>query len=180
MAAYARVPGRGPGHYGVMEPRHSLLVRIGIGLGGTVLVIVGIVLLVLPGPGLLLVLAGLLVLAQAFPQVEKYVDPTARRARKAMEDSVSSPLRIAGSVLVGLALVGTGVAWGLRVFDWLPLPGWSTGSSLILSGLIALGLVAYSLHRVRTHPSAGPRSDGSPAVSGRATTAPASRGPRPG
>lgn len=131
------------------QPPPHLLKRIAFGIGGGALLIVGIALLVLPGPGLLLVLGGLLVLSEAFPTLDRYVDPVERRAMAAMEDSVASPLRVALSVLAGLALIASGIVWGLRVFSWLPLPGWSTGSSLILSGLILLGLVGYSYRRVR-------------------------------
>jgi hypothetical protein len=113
-----------------------------------VLLLAGIALLVLPGPGLLLVLAGLVVLGNEFPAVEKYIDPVQDRAMKAAEDSVSSPLRLTGSILAGLALMGAGVAWGL-LGDRVPLGGWPTGSSLILSGLILLGLLVYSYRRVQ-------------------------------
>src|ERR1044072_4529874 len=98
------------------------------------LTVVGVV--VLLGPGLLLVLAGLLILASEFPTLERYVDPVRDRAMKAAEDNVSSPLRIAGSVLAGLGLLAAGVLWGLRIPSWLPWAGWSTGSSLILSGIV--------------------------------------------
>ena len=116
-------------------------------VGGGLLLLVGIALLVLPGPGLLLVLAGLLVLSSQFPSVDKYVDPVQDRAMKAAEDSVSSPLRITLSVLFGLGMIGVGVAWGL-LGPRVPLGGWPTGSSLILSGLILLGLLVYSYRRV--------------------------------
>jgi hypothetical protein len=116
-------------------------------VGGGLLLLVGIALLVLPGPGLLLVLAGLLVLSNQFPSVDKYVDPVQDRAMKAAEDSVSSPLRITLSVLFGLGLIGVGVAWGV-LGPRVPLGGWPTGSSLILSGLILLGLLVYSYRRV--------------------------------
>ncbi|WP_214403237.1 PGPGW domain-containing protein [Pseudonocardia lacus] len=118
-------------------------------IAGGVLLVVGLALLVLPGPGLLLVLSGLLVLSNQFPSVERYVDPVQDRAMLAAEQSVSSPLRIAGSVLAGLVLVGAGVAWGL-LGPRVPLGGWPTGSSLILSGLILLGLLVYSYRRVAT------------------------------
>lgn len=122
--------------------------RVTIALVGAVVLLVGIALLVLPGPGLLLVLAGLLILASEFPALEKYVDPVRDRAMKAAEDSVSSPLRIAGSVLAGLGLIAAGVIWGLRVFPWLPFPGWSTGSSLILSGIVLFALLGWSYRKV--------------------------------
>ncbi len=117
-------------------------------VGGGLLLLIGIALLVLPGPGLLLVLAGLLVLSSQFPSVDKYIDPVQRRAMLAAEQSVSSPLRLAGSVLAGLVLIGAGVTWGL-LGSLVPLGGWPTGFGLILSGLILLGLLGYSYRRVR-------------------------------
>ncbi|AXB48017.1 PGPGW domain-containing protein [Amycolatopsis albispora] len=121
--------------------------RILLTVAGVLILAIGIVLLVLPGPGLLLVLAGLLILASEFPKLERYVDPVRDRAMKAAEDSVSSPLRITGSVLAGLALIAAGVVWGL--VPGLPLAGWSTGTSLILSGIVLLVLLGYSYRRVR-------------------------------
>jgi hypothetical protein len=105
------------------------------------------VLLVLPGPGLLLVLAGLLVLANAFPAAQRFVDPVRKRAMQAAEESVSSPLRIAFSVGTGLVLIAAGVVWGLK--PDLPLGGWATGASLILSGIILLALLVVSYRRVQ-------------------------------
>jgi Putative transmembrane protein (PGPGW) len=122
--------------------------RVTKATAGGIVLLVGVALLVLPGPGLLLVLAGLLILASEFPALERYVDPVRDRAMKAAEDSVSSPLRIAGSVLCGLALFAAGIIWGLRVFPWLPLPGWSTGSSLILSGIVLFVLLGWSYRKV--------------------------------
>jgi hypothetical protein len=115
---------------------------------GSVLVLGGIVLLVLPGPGLLLVLAGLVLLAREFPAVNRYIGPVRARAMQAAEESVSSPLRITGSVLAALALVAAGVVWG--VVPGLPLGGWSTGSGLIISGFLLAGLLVWSHRRVAT------------------------------
>ncbi|OZM75262.1 hypothetical protein CFN78_00830 [Amycolatopsis antarctica] len=120
--------------------------RVTVAVVGAVLLAIGIALLVLPGPGLLLVLAGLVVLASEFPALERYVDPVRDRAMKAAEDSVASQLRIAGSVLAGLALVAAGIVWGLN--PDLPFGGWSAGSSLILSGFIIWGLLIWSYQRV--------------------------------
>ncbi len=118
------------------------------------MLLVGVALLVLPGPGLLLVLAGLVILASEFPSVERYIDPVQDRAMKAAEDSVSSPLRIAGSVLTGLALLAAGVVWGLA--PGLPLGGWATGSSLILSGVVLLALLVHSYRRVQARQAVDP------------------------
>lgn len=122
--------------------------RATVAVLGAVVLLVGIALLVLPGPGLLLVLAGLLILASEFPTLERYVDPVRDRAMKAAEDSVASPLRITGSVLAGLGLIAAGIIWGLRVFPWLPFAGWSTGSSLILSGIVLFALLWWSYRKV--------------------------------
>ena len=116
------------------------------GVVGAVLLVAGIALLVLPGPGLLLVLGGLLVLANGFPAAQRFVGPVERRAMHAAEESVSSPLRIVFSVGTGLVLIAAGIVWGLR--PDLPLGGWATGASLILSGLILLGLLVVSYRRV--------------------------------
>lgn len=123
------------------------LKRLTIAIAGGVVLLVGVALLVLPGPGLLLVLAGLLILASEFPALERHVDPVRDRAMKAAEDSVSSPLRIAGSVCAGLGLFAAGIVWGL--VPGLPLGGWSTGSSLILSGIILFALLIWSYRRVQ-------------------------------
>ncbi|CAM3810776.1 PGPGW domain-containing protein [Kibdelosporangium persicum] len=121
--------------------------RVTLTIVGGALVLVGAALLVLPGPGLLLVLAGLLILAGEFPTLEKYVDPVRDRAMKAAEDSVSTPLRIAWSVLAGLSLIAAGIVWG--TVDALPLSGWSTGSSLILSGIVLFVLLGWSYRKVQ-------------------------------
>ncbi|WP_240746942.1 PGPGW domain-containing protein [Cryptosporangium phraense] len=123
-----------------------MLKRVLVSLVGVVLLAVGVLLLVLPGPGLLLVLAGLLVLASEFPALEKYVDPVRERAMQAAEASVSSPLRLAGSIVFGAFLIGSGVVWGLN--SRLPFGGWGTGASLILSGLILWGLLVWSYRRI--------------------------------
>ena len=111
----------------------------------------GVAMLVLPGPGLLLVLAGLLVLANGFPKAQKFVAPVEKRAMQAAEESVSSPLRMVFSIGTGLVLIAAGVVWWM--VRSLPLSGWPTGVSLILSGLILLGLLVVSYRRVQAKKS---------------------------
>jgi hypothetical protein len=125
----------------------SSLKRIVLAVGGALVLVIGVALLVLPGPGLLLVLAGLLMLASVFPAVRRYVEPVRARAMRAAEQSVASPLRVAGSATVGLALIAAGIVWGL--VEWLPLHGWSTGSSLVLSGVVVFALLIWSYQRAR-------------------------------
>ncbi len=144
-------------------PRAGLVKKIVFGLGGGLLLVAGVALLVLPGPGLLLVLAGLILLANAFPAVQRFVAPVRKRAMAAMEESVSSPVRIAFSVGTGLVLIAAGIVWGLR--PDLPLGGWATGSGLIISGLILLALIVVSYRRVQQG-----RRTAQPAADGRSAT----------
>ncbi|OKI99980.1 PGPGW domain-containing protein [Kitasatospora sp. CB01950] len=120
--------------------------RVALGAAGIALISVGLVLLVLPGPGTLLLLAGLVLLARAIPALSRYVEPVRTKAMEGMEASVASRWRIAGSLLAGFGLIGAGVL--AAVVPTLPLAGWATGLSLMLSGLILLGLLVWSHRRV--------------------------------
>ncbi|MCF6522838.1 PGPGW domain-containing protein [Streptomyces sp. JJ36] len=131
-----------------MTPVRHVRRVFAVTLGG-VLLLVGTLLLVLPGPGLLLVLAGLIVLAREFPAVDRFIAPVRTRAMQAAAESVSSRWRIAASACVALCLVAAGIACGL--VDRLPVGGWSTGSGLILSGLILAGLLWWSHRRTHGH-----------------------------
>ena len=122
--------------------------RVLVAVAGGLLTVIGVVLLVLPGPGLLLVLAGLLVLASEFPAVRRYVAPVRERAMKTAADSVASPWRIVLTATGGALLIAAGIVWATQ--DWIPLSSWSSGSSLILSGLIVFALLIWSYRRVGT------------------------------
>jgi hypothetical protein len=137
-------------------------------VAGWVLVVLGIAALVLPGPGLLLLLAGLVLLSQEYPWAARRVEPVRKKAYEVARASVSSPARIAISALGALLLIAVGVVWWLDpriprigpVGPSLPLGGWTTGSGIIISGLAALGLIAYSVARFRP----GRESSGVPGV----------------
>ncbi|MBD3932279.1 hypothetical protein IF129_12035 [Streptomyces chumphonensis] len=126
-----------------------------VGTVGGILLLTGIALLVLPGPGLLLVLAGLVLLAKAVPSLQRHVAPVRARAMKAAADSVASPWRIAGSVLAGLGLLASGLVVGLGLIPQLPVSGWTTGVSLIVSSAILFVLLVWS-HRAHRPALAAP------------------------
>jgi uncharacterized protein (TIGR02611 family) len=138
------------------EKKTGLGRRVLVTVAGVALCVVGIGLLVLPGPGLLLVLAGLILLANEYPWARRMTGPVRRRATQAAAQSVGSPLRISATALCGLALIGAGLAWIL--VPALPLGGVATGSSLILSGIVVLVLLVYSYRRF-SHGSNRPRGD---------------------
>jgi len=132
--------------------------RAGAQVLGWVLVVLGLAAMVLPGPGLLLLFAGLAILSQQFTWAERRVEPVKNQAFKTAADGVATPTRIGVSLVLALGLVALGVLWGVRpeAPGWWPLReswwlvgGWATGSSLILSGIAALGLLVYSYRRFR-------------------------------
>lgn len=125
---------------------------------GWLMVIGGVAALILPGPGLLLILGGLVLLSQQYEWAERRLEPVQVRAWKTAADSVETNVRVVGSALGSLLLIAAGVLWCLTpdVPSWwspsekLWLPGGiGTGISLLLSGVIALVLVAYSFKRFR-------------------------------
>lgn len=131
---------------------------------GWTLVVLGVAALVLPGPGLLLLAAGLAVLSQQYEWAQKRVEPVRAQAFETARASVRSWWNIALSMLLALGLMGIGVIWGLHppAPSWWPLDerwwlpgGWGTGSSLIGSGLVALALLIYSYRRFRGDDDAG-------------------------
>ncbi|QWC85302.1 PGPGW domain-containing protein [Nocardioidaceae bacterium] len=127
------------------------------GLGWT-LVVVGIAALVLPGPGLLALFAGLALLATQYDWAEKRLAPVRVRALQTAADSVSSWGRIAVSLFGVVFLTAAGFFWGLgpEAPTWWPVAdrfwlmgGWSAGATMIASALIALATIVYSYKNYR-------------------------------
>jgi len=131
--------------------------KLAITIVGWTLVVGGIAALLLPGPGLLLLLLGLVVLATEYTWARRSVEPVRDRAFQAAEFSVSAWWRIALTAVGGLWLVGMGVVWGLdpRIPEFwvlgphLPAAGWGTGAGLIFSGFLVWGMQIYSVWRFR-------------------------------
>lgn len=125
---------------------------------GWILVALGLAALVLPGPGLLGIVAGLTLLATQYLWAKRLLQPVKTRALKVAIKGVQTWPRITFTVLGGLSLMAVGIVWGLdpAAPHWWPLAerwwlvgGWATGVTLIASGVIALALVVYSFRRFR-------------------------------
>ncbi len=131
--------------------------RTGITILGWILVLLGLAALVLPGPGLLLLLLGLVVLSQEYDWAERRVEPVKEKAFDVARQGVSTYPRIIMSALGACGVVAAGILWGIDppiptavpIGPDLPFGGWATGSSIIASGLIAMALLAYSIRRFR-------------------------------
>jgi uncharacterized protein (TIGR02611 family) len=124
---------------------------------GWVLTVAGLGLLALPGPGLLTLVAGLAILSQEYEWAERRLHPVKEKAFEAAAAGVETWPRILTSALGALALIAIGVVWWANpeipdfwiVGPRLPLGGWTAGLSIVLSGLIAIGLLLYSFRRFR-------------------------------
>ncbi|MDO5737595.1 MAG: PGPGW domain-containing protein [Propionibacteriaceae bacterium] len=134
------------------------LKRWGIEAAGWALVVLGVVALALPGPGLLSIVAGLGLLATQHVWAKRLLRPVTARALKLAIKGVQTWPRIVFSVVGGLMLVAMGIVWGLGppAPRWWPidrrwwlLGGWTTGVTLIISGAAALVLIVYSFRRFR-------------------------------
>jgi len=125
--------------------------RIAAAVLGGLLTLAGIALLVLPGPGFVVIAAGLAVLATQFEWAKKYLDQAKGRASAGVEQVRHSWLQAAFAGLCGLVLVGIGIV-DLAGLD-VPFVNAVTAVVLILSGLFLLGTVVYA----RRTPSPAPR-----------------------
>jgi len=132
--------------------------RVAIEVVGWTLLFAGGFALILPGPGLLGVFAGLAILSQQYEWAERRVRPVEVMALKSAAQSVQTWPRIIASCAGALALAAVGVFWGIGtdapgwwpVADkWWLVGGWGTGGTLIASSLIALATIVYSFRRFR-------------------------------
>jgi len=130
--------------------------RVVLEVTGWLLLLLGIAALVLPGPGLLGVFAGLALLSQQYDWAERRTEPVKLRALKAAAEGVETWPRIVLSILGVMVLAGCGVLWMLSPpspawwplddFWWLP-GGLATGLTQVVSAVIAAALIAYSYRR---------------------------------
>jgi hypothetical protein len=137
--------------------------RVAIEVLGWTLVVAGIAALILPGPGLLMIFAGLAVLSQQYEWAERRLEPIKYRALKGAAESVETWVRIAFSSIVALALLACGVVWiwGPAVPGWWPLRdswwlpgGLATGITQVVSAIVAFILLGWSYRQYHGNPEA--------------------------
>ena|SRR5713226_6308533 len=144
-----------------------LLRRIAVTVVGTVILGVGVVLLVAPGPGLLVILLALVVFAVEYEWARRHLTALRARARSAADKAAASRVATASAVLFGVGAIGLG---GVLIFtDVLPLSGAGAGASVAAGGLTVLATTAYSVRELRRAERAG--------ETGRAQQAGATAGP---
>ena len=118
-------------------------------LGG-LLTLAGVALLVLPGPGFVLVAAGLAVLATQFEWAQKPLDHAKDKALQGIDEVRRSPARAAFAAVCAVALL----AAGILALAGVDLPFVNTVSAILLvgSGLFLLGTVVYARHQADQAP----------------------------
>jgi hypothetical protein len=127
---------------GAQDGHNRRMKTVVIAVLGGLLTLAGIALLVLPGPGFVLVAAGLAVLATQFDWAKKPLDYAREKAVEGIHEVGRSWWRAIGAVLCALVLVGLGVV-ALAGVD-LPLVNAFTAVVLIASGLFLLGTIVYA------------------------------------
>lgn len=133
----------------------------GVEAAGWLLVLTGLAALIFPGPGLLLTAGGVALLALRYKWAKRLLRPIKRKAMGLARLSVKTWPRIILSTLFACLLLGIGTWWGIGTpvptwwtidSQWWLFGGWGTGSTLMGSGIIALGTLIYSFHHFRNEP----------------------------
>jgi len=140
---------------------HNAFVKtVVVAVLGGLLTLAGIGLLVLPGPGFVLVAAGLAVLATRFSWAKKPLDYAKEKAQDGIEEVGKSPWRAAGAVIAALLLVGAGVL-ALAGVD-LPFVNTLSAVVLIISGLFLVATVVFARRQEKIEEAKAHRAAGAP------------------
>jgi hypothetical protein len=137
--------------------------RIVLDIVGWTLVIAGVAALILPGPGLLMIAGGMVVLSQQYEWAARRVEPIKREAMRGAANSVETWPRIIASSTMVVLIAAAGVLWfvGPASPDWWPLSdrwwlpgGKATSISQFGSAALAIGLLVWSYRRFHGKPEA--------------------------
>lgn len=124
----------------------SRVKQVVVGIIGSLITLLGVALLALPGPGFLLVAAGLAILSTQFRWARRPLRYATVKAQQGVDEIAKSVGRTVLAVLCALALMAPGVL-DLAGVE-LPYVGrflnTFTDCTLIASGLFLIGLVVYA------------------------------------
>ncbi len=159
---------------GVRWPAPTRLARRGavtvVGIG---MLLTGVVLLVAPGPGLLVVALGLFVLGTEYDWARRRYDVIRQRAQDVAERAVARRSSLAMSSAGGVVMIAAGVL--LVLVEELPFSGLASGLTLSGGGVIVLVTLLYAALRAG-HAQAS--SDSSVQSRSRSTSPSSERMPR--
>jgi uncharacterized protein (TIGR02611 family) len=121
----------------------KLLRRLAISVVGLIVLLVGVVMLIAPGPGFLVIALGLLILSVEYEWARRHLDRAKSHARTLADKAAANRLSTALSTLFALGIVGLGGVLALTQF--LPASGVATGISVAFGGIVALSTILYSV-----------------------------------
>jgi uncharacterized protein (TIGR02611 family) len=125
----------------------KLLRRVAITVVGLVVLMIGAVMLVAPGPGFLVIALGLLVLSVEYEWARRHLDRAKSHARTLADRAAANRVSTSFSVLFALGVIGIGGV--LALSKTIPGAGIATGISVAFGGIVVLATVAYSLAQRR-------------------------------
>jgi hypothetical protein len=96
----------------VAQAKRHLLFRLGRIVAGVLICLAGLLLLVLPGPGLVVLAIGLAVLAQDVPFARRLLDRVRARIPSDAEGNISKPI-LYGGLAVSVVAVSASLWWTL-------------------------------------------------------------------
>jgi uncharacterized protein (TIGR02611 family) len=91
--------------------------RIAVTVVGFVVLLAGLVMMVTPGPGIVVILLGLAILATEWAWAERALDRAKQTGSGALRTATASPVRIALSVVATLAGIAAAVVLWLLVVN---------------------------------------------------------------
>ena len=94
----------------IAEAKRHILIRIGRVFLGTIVVIAGLLMLPLPGPGMLTIAAGLALLASDVPFARNLLESVRKRLPADADGKVSKPVVI-GGLVVSVVTVASSLWW---------------------------------------------------------------------
>jgi len=141
--------------------RMRLVKRFAVTLVGAALLVVGAALMVLPGPGILVIVAGLAVLATEFVWARALLDRAKDQALKVQQAAVASPLRTAGSLVFAIGLFAVGaLMWVISDVAWPAFDstldgfwGRITGGVIIVTSVILITTTVLTIKAARGEPT---------------------------
>jgi Putative transmembrane protein (PGPGW) len=89
--------------------------RIAVTVAGFAMLIAGGVMMVTPGPGVLIIVLGLALLATEWAWAERALDKAKQSGKVVLDQATASPIRIVLSVLVTLGGIAAGI-WAFLYF----------------------------------------------------------------
>ncbi len=147
-----------------------MLRRFAVTVVGAAVLAGGVALMVLPGPGLLVVVVGLAVLATEYVWARRLLKRARQGAWEAQVAAVSNPWRTAGTLVFAAGMIAVGVA--VIVVERVPYVGPGTGGALILGGVVVCTTTLVSVRHVSeqrrkrvaagANPHASPPADEAP------------------